>query len=195
MQRKVSPQAAVLFDRVRAVWRGDWRDAMDPAAISALVVDPIAADRVFAGSALAAAGFHVTVSHTFASAKDRMAARRPAILITEVCLAEYNGIHLVIRGMATGKLAAVVTCDRDDPVLRDSAEKLGATFVVKPVTARELLAAVMRTLLRSDAQHGPIRAPFERRTTDRRASTATPVVERRTNDRRQGLAGYHSSIN
>ncbi len=72
------------------------------AMASALIVDPVAADRVATASALATAGFHVTVSDTFSSAKDRMAARRPAILITEVCLAEYNGIHLVIRGMGSG---------------------------------------------------------------------------------------------
>lgn len=167
-----------------------------PATVSVLVVDPVAADRVFTGSALAAAGFHVTVSETFASAKERMAARRPSVLVTEVCLAEYNGIHLVIRGQATGQLAAVVTCGHEDPVLRDSAEKLGATFVVKPITAPELVAAVLRTLLRNDPAKTPIRPPFERRLSDRRGPTAIgPVIERRVNDRRLGIARYQSRSN
>lgn len=167
-----------------------------PATVSVLVVDPIAADRVSTGSALAAAGFHVTVSETFASAKERMAARRPTVLITEVCLAEYNGIHLVIRGLATGQLAAVVTCGHEDPVLRDSAEKLGATFVVKPITAADLVAAVMRTLLRNDPAKAPIRPPFERRQSERRGPTAVgPVIERRLSDRRLGLARYHPHTN
>jgi len=165
------------------------------AVASALIVDPLASDRVATATALAAAGFHVTVSETFASAKDRMAARRPAVLITDVCLAEYNGIHLVIRGMASGsKLAAIVTCSYDDPVLRDAAEKLGATFLVKPVTPRELVAAVMRTLLRSDADHTPLRPPYERRVGgERRAAADAPAIERRHQDRRQGLAAYQSN--
>jgi DNA-binding NtrC family response regulator len=169
-----------------------------PASVSVLVVDPVATDRVFTGAALSAAGFHVTVSETFASAKERMAARRPSVLIAEVCLAEYNGIHLVIRGLATGKLAAVVTCGHEDPVLRDTAEKLGATFVVKPITASEMVAAVLRTLLRNESTKAPLRAPFERRLSDRRGPTAigiAPVLERRLSDRRLGLASYHPSIN
>jgi len=167
---------------------------MHPPA-SALIVHPLAADRVAAASALAQAGFHVTVSETFASAKERMAARRPAVLVTDVCLAEYNGIHLVIRAMATSPgLAAVVTCGHEDPVLRDSAEKLGATFIVKPVSATELVAAVMRTLLRSEAERTPLRPPYERRVADRRASSANvpTSTERRLTDRRQGLSAYHS---
>jgi len=161
---------------------------------SALIVDPLAADRVAAGSALVAAGFHVTVSDTFASAKDRMAARPPTVLITDVRLAEYNGIHLVIRGLAHGqRLAAVVTSEHDDPVLRDSAGKLGATFAVKPLNARELVAAVVRTLLRDLADQVALRPPFERRSADRRTSWGSvPPVERRLADRRQGIARYLS---
>jgi DNA-binding NtrC family response regulator len=158
--------------------------------ISALVVDPETSDRVFAGSALAAAGFHVTVSDTFASAKDRMAARPPRVLVTEVCLAEDNGIHLVIRGAARGhKLAAVVTCDHEDPVLRETTEKLGGTFLVKPVATKDLVAAVMRTLFRPEGDGTPIRAPFERRVADRRTHASTPrdVERRRQRERRRGL--------
>jgi DNA-binding NtrC family response regulator len=171
------------------------QNGVNPAA-SALIVEPVAAERIAAASALAAAGFHVTVSETFASAKERMAARRPAVLVTEVCLAEYNGIHLVIRALAGGpRLAAVVTCGHEDPVLRSYAEKLGATFVVKPVSATELVAVVLRTLLRQETGETPLRPPWERRrtTTDRRASAAdAPTIERRLQDRRQGLAAYHS---
>jgi DNA-binding NtrC family response regulator len=151
---------------------------------------------VATAAALAAAGFHVTVSETFASAKDRMAARPPAILITEVCLAEYNGIHLVIRGMGRGhRLSAVVTSEHEDLVLRDAAEKLGATFLVKHVTATELIAAAMRTLLRSDGDRTPLRPPFERRVAGRRADAPvdSATIERRLVDRRKGLGGYQSS--
>jgi len=161
-------------------------------SVSALVVDPLSSSRIATGTALVAAGFHVTVADSFAAAKERMAARPPAVLIADICLAEYNGLHLVIRGMANDpKLTAVVICDRDDPVLRESAEKLGATYVVKPQTSDELIAAVMRTLFRQQ-NDPPLRSPFERRHAERRAAieVSTLPVDRRLQDRRQGLTAF-----
>jgi hypothetical protein len=62
------------------------------------------------------------------------------------------------------------------------------------VSATELVAAVMRTLLRSEAERTPLRPPYERRVADRRASSANvpTSTERRLIDRRQGLSAYHS---
>jgi DNA-binding response OmpR family regulator len=154
--------------------------------LNALVVDPVAPDRMFVASTMSSAGFLVTVTDSFAAAKERMTAKPPALLITEVCLAEYNGLHLVIRGLAAdARMGALVTCSHEDVVLRKSAEELGATFVVKPITGRELVAAVFRTLFRGEHEKGPVRAPFERRSSDRRSVLSAMTSDRRASDRRR----------
>ncbi|HXE80776.1 MAG TPA: hypothetical protein VNK41_08510 [Vicinamibacterales bacterium] len=150
-----------------------------------LVVDHSLREGHAAVTPLSAAGFDVTASRTFESAKSLLASGDYRLLITALRLGSYNGIHLVVRARArTPDIAAIVTALSDDLVLRTDAERLGATYVVLPVPLRELLAAIVRTCLRGPRPDVPLRPPFERRLVDRRRGSVAAAAERRGTERR-----------
>ena len=156
------------------------------ASASALIVDPVLPEALFSIGAVSSLGFHVTVADNFHEALERLRVP-PTLLIADIRLGEYNGLHLVLRGKAAKRdLAAMVTSSVEDSVLQAEAEQLGATFVRKPITSDEFRAAICRTLLRAGTE--PIRPPFERRQGDRReASHPIPHAERRAGTRRRDV--------
>src|SRR5262245_21640249 len=118
-------------------------------AFSALVVERDLSDVLVTVSALTERGFQVTVAESFHEAKTLLSMKPPTVLITEIRLGEYNGLQLVLRGKAERpRMAAVVTSRFADSVLLADAEDLGATFVLKPTSREEIVAAVIRTVLR-----------------------------------------------
>lgn len=154
--------------------------------VQALIVEPALADVLLLVPILSALGFQITATESFHEAKQSLRSP-PQILITEIRLGEFNGLHLVLRGKSSrADMAAIVTTDVEDPVLQAEAEAMGATFVRKPVSATELEAAICRTVLRSrESPFLPVRAPFERRTVNRRRTQAISLVsDRRASDRR-----------
>jgi CheY-like chemotaxis protein len=168
--------------------------ASPPSRFSALVVEPKDADRVFIVSTLTSAGLSVTATDNFRDAGALLVAHMPFVLVTEIRLGAYNGLHLALRGRSMRpQMTVVVTSGFPDPVLQREAERLGATFVPKPVTRAELLAAVYRTALRQPNPDGtvePIRPPFERRHRERRQiAVAGLEQERRYGERRRDAAG------
>lgn len=162
----------------------DERLSIGMGAASALIVEPVLADAMFSVDAVTSLGFHVTVADNFHDALERLRIP-PALLIADIRLGEYNGLHLVLRGKAVKRdLAAIVTSGVADSVLQSEAEQLGATFVLKPTSTEEFRAAICRTLLRTSSD--PIRPPFERRQTDRRTAPDEPAhPERRVGPRRR----------
>src|SRR5687768_2595045 len=66
--------------------------------LSAVVVENTFSDALPILSFLVGCHFHVTVADTFADAKMQMTERPPTLLITELRLAAYNGLGLVLRG-------------------------------------------------------------------------------------------------
>lgn len=168
-------------------------DGPSSVRLSALVADPTD-DAVAVVSALTYAGFTVTLTDNFDTAKKLLDDLRPLVLVTEMRLGAYNGIHLALRCRTSPPRTTVVVTSRFvDPVLEREVEALDATFIPKPFTAADLMAAVYRTALRQPAGDGrlePVRAPFERRRAERRARTsliASP--ERRQSDRRGDTEG------
>jgi DNA-binding response OmpR family regulator len=152
---------------------------------SALVIEPHLPHLLFVLSTLSALHFDVTVAGSFKDAKTALIRARPTVLIADVRLHEYNGLHLVLRGQsAYPGLLCLVMAHADDPVLQLEAERLGATYVALPTTREEFVAALHRTLLQArGADAGsPIRPPFERRHGERRG-TSSPL---RADDRRGG---------
>jgi DNA-binding response OmpR family regulator len=156
------------------------------ASASALIVDPALSDALFSVGVLSDLGFHVTVAENFHEALERLRVP-PTLLMADIRLGEFNGLHLVLRGKAAKRdLAAIVTSAVADSVLQSEAEQLGATFVQKPTSTEELRAAVCRTLLRTGSE--PIRPPFERRQADRRdAPHPFSHPERRVGARRRDV--------
>jgi DNA-binding NtrC family response regulator len=164
--------------------------------VSALVVDGTLADALPTVALLVDYQFHVTVADTFARAKSRLAESPPALLITEIRLQQFNGLQLVLHGKSLRPgMAALVLSRIADPVLQADAEALGATFVVKPVGEKELLAAAFRTLMRNvtDEASEPITPPFERRAHQRRSMQLPTHSERRRTERRRDLASLMAS--
>jgi DNA-binding NtrC family response regulator len=156
---------------------------------SALVVERTVSDAVSIAAVLTACRFHVTVAESFLKAKTHLSAHPPTVLLTEIRLAEYNGLHLVLRAKSVRPdIAALVMSSIADPVLQADAEAMGATFVLKPVSEQELTAAVFRTIFQATTgSTAPIRAPFERRQSDRRAAVVPMPADRRNLERRRDL--------
>jgi DNA-binding response OmpR family regulator len=158
--------------------------------ISALVVEPDLDDALAVAAGLTECRLRVTIAHTFAKAKERLNTRVPEVLVASVRLAEYNGLHLVLRAKALRPaVAAIVTSADDDSVLQADSEAMGATFVRKPIIGTELATAVFRTLFRgiSNDALGPLRPPFERRSADRRVAPMMRSQDRRSGERRRDL--------
>jgi DNA-binding NtrC family response regulator len=164
-------------------------DAMLTGAHTALVVEPSAPDAIWIALALSGLGFRVTASDTFQHARAQLTSP-VALLVTELRLGEYNGLHLVLRGKSLHpQLAGIVTSHIDDPVLYEEAERLGATFVLKSVGAHQFRAAVLRTLFRRVPPGEPIRPPYERRTKGRRhGAAADHEPELRVGERRRDVS-------
>jgi DNA-binding response OmpR family regulator len=161
------------------------------ATASVLVVEPTLSDAIAVASTLTKHHFQVTLAESFVKAKERIGSRPPDVLITDIRLGEYNGLHLVLRATALrARTAAIVLSSSMDEVLRADAEAMGATFMVKPVSERDLAAAVFRTLSRQRGAQRPtepIRPPFERRSVERRATVFPVPADRRIRDRRRDL--------
>ena len=160
---------------------------------NALIVEPDVNDRAFITSTLALAGLAVARANTFGEAKALLVARPPILLVTEIRLGPYNGLHLALRAKsASPQMMTVLTSRFADPVLQRDADQLGATFVLKPVAAREFLAVVCRATrrqLQPDGTFEPVRPPFERRVGERRRASSDEALrcDRRLSGRRRGL--------
>jgi CheY-like chemotaxis protein len=116
----------------------------------ALVVEPEEHSRVFLASSLSSAGLSVTGTGSFSSARALLEAQPPALLVTEVRLGAYNGLHLVLLGRSVSPhMTLVVTSRLNDRGLQREAEELGATFIRKPMTAWALLAPLYRAAFAS----------------------------------------------
>jgi hypothetical protein len=86
---------------------------------------------------LLAAGYEPTVVGDFATARASLD-KRPDLLITELKLGAYNGLHLAIRASVT-RTPTIVVGD-EDPVLKADAERQQATYLSLPVDQGQLLA-------------------------------------------------------
>src|SRR5688572_33235415 len=105
---------------------------------SVVVVDLNAPNRTKTVDLLEAAGYRVRSARSFDEAKTLLATERPDILITDLRLGQYNGLHLVLRTRADHpEMAALVTSHFADPVLEAEAHRQHAQFVLVPVTRSE----------------------------------------------------------
>ena len=92
---------------------------------------------------LTSAGYEVEVYNEFKSARARLVAQTPDVLITDVRLGAFNGLHLVvIAKQARPEMTAIVLTGFEDHVLQHDAISAGAEFLLKPVSAERLLLAV-----------------------------------------------------
>jgi hypothetical protein len=83
---------------------------------------------------------NVVVVSSFAAGK-RQLVFQPRLLITELRLGEYNGLHLALRAQAHG--VASVVLGAADPVLQRDAIALGATYLTMDEPIAERIEALL----------------------------------------------------
>lgn len=91
---------------------------------------PEEADRERMASDLATADCVVFACARFEEAREALDQVQPDVLVTNMRLAEYNGLSLVLRAADRCPGARRIVCDpNDDPVLRRDADAFGATLL------------------------------------------------------------------
>ena len=83
------------------------------------------------------AGYDVALAQSFESAKVQLDGGID-LLVSEIKLAEYNGLHLALR--AQSRHIASIVIGTHDPVLERDAEQIGVTYARQGVGREELLA-------------------------------------------------------
>lgn len=110
---------------------------------TALLVDDNPAILSGLSGLMESAGLHVVGFGDFQSAHDYLQGHIPDVLVTDVRLGAYNGLHLVVlaRKLAPA-LRVIVYSAHDDPELRREAESFGAVYLEKDRLLTELLPQV-----------------------------------------------------
>ena len=94
-------------------------------------------------TALRDAGFDVVEAGSFNEARSLLSSLYPRLLITELKLGLYNGLHLAwLRHDQRPTGPTMVINESPDPVLEAEAAKLGCPYLLKPVDPRRLLNVV-----------------------------------------------------
>lgn len=119
----------------------------------ALVVAPDAELGTTLADWLAVAGYNTVIVRTFAAARAELDAASPDLLVTELKLGAYNGLHLAIRARSRKAKAPVIVIGDPDPVLQAEAEHQQAAYLTRPVDERVLLA----TIRQIEADYRPTR--------------------------------------
>lgn len=89
---------------------------------------------------LSDSGFQVVPCSTFEDAKREIGTLRPDILVTDVRLGAFNGLQLALLARDVRQdVRVVVFSGYDDPVLKEEARRIGATYLVKPVSGHTLV--------------------------------------------------------
>ena len=109
-----------------------------------LIVDDNPASRGELAKLLADAGFETMTAVTVPEAMRALSTTPPHLLITEIRLDSYNGLHLI--AMAPKPIPAIVITGYADRAVEADARRLGAEYLSKPVSPGELYATVHRAL-------------------------------------------------
>ena len=82
------------------------------------------------------AGWAVMLVTAFATGKARLG-QRPSLLISEVRLGDYNGLHLALRAKTMGIPAVVL--GSVDPVLQHEAQRLGVKYAADSLDRAQIV--------------------------------------------------------
>jgi DNA-binding response OmpR family regulator len=96
---------------------------------------------------LRGAGFSVIPLLSFLEAHRILPFAKPDVVVADVRLGEYNGLQLAVQAQALDPPPGIiVTSGFADPVLEAEAERLGATFLLKPFEPARLLDLISTKL-------------------------------------------------
>jgi len=112
-----------------------------------LIVDDDPEQEQLAEILRTAGGYQVTLVSTFWEANQVFERLSPDILITEVRLAAFNGLHLITRWKSVyPKLVAIVHTAFPDSLLEKETRNMGADFMLKGVSIGSLLRVISSRL-------------------------------------------------
>ena len=113
-------------------------------SLSALVVDSDPVQLALTARVLAELSYDVLTASTFEDAtRQVLATSKLSLLVSDIRLGEFNGIHLALRARSRhSKVLVIVTHESADPTLEFEAKQLGAVYVIKPVTSTQLSSAI-----------------------------------------------------
>jgi len=112
-----------------------------------ILVVAVRADQSAAMTLLKGSGHDVVFAPGFEPAIKKLDQIAPDLLITDVRLGGFNGLHLVIRSQSTRPKMRSLLLDRvHDPVIAADAERHGAAYFGGPLTAATLAEQVSRLL-------------------------------------------------
>jgi DNA-binding response OmpR family regulator len=122
-----------------------------------LVVDDDDATRHGLAELLIDAGYSVEPVGTLKAAMDVLSRCAPDLLITDIRLQGYNGLQLL--AMSPRRVPAIVITGFPDRMLESDAQKMGAEYLIKPVSPARLLAVIRQKLSQdvSDTEFSPSR--------------------------------------
>lgn len=149
-----------------------------------LIVDTNAATVEDVATTVRGEGYSVLKALTFEDGRRLWRSLQPDVLIVDIRLGQYNGLQLLMRARSDRpNLTGVVTSPFPDPVLEAEAIRFGGTFLIKPVSRRQLLDAIRSSGSRSQQEMSPF---LERRRGDRRRLVTKDFIpERRVSERRR----------
>lgn len=92
-------------------------------------------------SALGGAGYEPITTTGFEEARKYLKEHLPDALLTDVRVAEYNGLQLALLFRSLSPAGPIlVVSGHDDSVIRKEATNVGAQFLLKPVDVDQLIA-------------------------------------------------------
>jgi DNA-binding response OmpR family regulator len=112
-----------------------------------LIVDDDEPTRVGLAMLLEDAGYDTITAGTVPAALKLLNEGRPDLLIVDIRLDEYNGLHLI--AVRPQPIPAIVLTGFADPAIETDARRLGAEFLLKPISPPALTALVRRLLSES----------------------------------------------
>lgn len=107
-----------------------------------LLVSPTPTLSSAVASSLRRTGYRLRIATTYQGAKSQLFSA-PQVLVTELKLGEYNGLHLALRSRVRGTRAVVVA----DRVFETEVEQLGATWISPEAAVSGELPAVINRIL------------------------------------------------
>ena len=109
-----------------------------------LIVDDDHPTRAGLAMLLMDAGYEAITASTVPAAIKMLSEEHPDLLLVDIRLDEYNGLHLV--AMRPEPIPAIVLTGYADPSIEADARRLGAEFLLKPVAPAVLISLVKRLL-------------------------------------------------
>jgi len=101
------------------------------------------------------AGYAVVSASSFHAARRALDCVEPDLLIADVRLDDFNGLHLAILSrFERPRTRVIITHACPDPVLENEARRCEAAFVVNPVANPEFLSSVRSALSKTVPEAG-----------------------------------------